>query len=65
MGAGYVFYVVITPEGKPRRIKQGGSFMIYDSLPIAKGKCREGDSVSEMTWDSDRNPLFIKEKVVT
>jgi hypothetical protein len=64
MGAGYIFYVIITAEGKPRRTKQGGSFMIYDDLSVAKGKCRDGDSVSEMTWDSSRNPLFIKGKVL-
>lgn len=65
MGVGYVFYGIITPEGKPRRVKKGGSFMIYDSQATAQGKCREGDSVVRLVWDSDQHPLFIKSKAVT
>lgn len=64
MGVGYVFYVVITPEGKPRREQRTRKFMIYDSEKVAKGKCREGDSVAKMTWDSDQEPIFIKGQLV-
>lgn len=62
MGQGYVFYAVITPEGKPRRRKHDRQLMIYDSMGAAQKACREGDSVVDLVWDSDREPLFIRTK---
>lgn len=60
MGAGFIFYVVVDPEGNPRRRRNQSTFMIYRELSTAKGKCRDGDAVVEMTLDLGREPLYIK-----
>lgn len=61
MGAGFVFYCVVDPEGNPRRRKGSPTaYMIYQELSTAKGQCRVGDAVVEMTLDLGREPLYIK-----
>jgi uncharacterized protein YjiK len=62
MGAGYVFYAIISDVGKPRR-NRNRMLMVYDSLTTAKRVCGVGDSVVQLTWDSDHEPLFIKERI--
>lgn len=60
MGAGFVFYSVVDSDGRPRKRRQGNTYMIYDDLGVAKRQCRVGDAVVEMTLDLGREPLYIK-----
>lgn len=69
MGQGYILYAVVNAHGKLRRrgdtrAAATGSFMVYDSLAVAKRQCRDGDSVVQLELDLDRQPLFIKGQVL-
>ena len=61
MGAGYVLYVIVTPEGAPRkRASQGRTLMVYEDLDVAKRQCRIGDAVMRLPLDLGQEPVHIR-----
>jgi hypothetical protein len=57
-----VLYAVVDRTGKFRAFR--GNFACA-RRKTAEGWCRqEGDSVVELVWDTDRQPLYIKRKKV-
>lgn len=60
MGSGFIFYVVVTADGQPRRRKHGGTLMVYEQIARAKSMCRKGDAVMRLPMDLGQEPVFIK-----
>ena len=59
MAAGHILYVVVSPEGTPRK-RTAGTLMIYEQLGDAKRLCRVGDAVMRLSLDLSQEPVFIK-----
>lgn len=67
MGAGYILYVVVDDQGKPRRRKgkyasSKGTLMVYEEIGTAKSQCRVGDAVMRLPLDLGQEPVHIRER---
>lgn len=60
------YYGVVTRDGKLKnRSDRGGMFHVYARRKTAeKYATSTGDTVVELTWDTDKEPLFIRKTKV-
>lgn len=59
-----VLYAIVDRNGNiARRSRRGGGLRVYERRKVAeRWATKEGDTVVELVWDSEREPLFIKTK---
>lgn len=59
-----VLYAVVDRAGRFRRDGNGPVFVRMRRKAAEKFATRDGDSVVELVWDTDREPLHIKRRKV-
>lgn len=62
-----VLYAVVDKNGNfaRRTLGNGRTLRVYENRKVAERWAnKEGQSVVELVWDTDREPLYINQKVV-